>query len=57
MWKEYRKNKQKILPEGDTDVNLATKFVKYFHEQIMNIYNSFDVQNNNTGSFSPWIPI
>lgn len=35
------KDKQKILPEGDTDVNLAYKFFKYFDEKVMDIYNSF----------------
>lgn len=50
------RNKEKVLPEGDTDEILSNKFVKYFDEKIENIYNSFDAQRNDANSFLPEFP-
>ena len=50
------RNKEKVLPEGDTDEILSNKFVKYFDEKIENIYNSFDAQRSDANSFLPEFP-
>lgn len=44
------KYKQIKILKGDTDVNLVRKFLKHFHEKIVNIHNSFAVGNNRTGA-------
>ena len=50
------KNKKKILPEGDTEKNLANKFVKYFDEKIERIYSSFGDLNRRSHSLLPDFP-